>query len=156
MIGRVVYDTMIFLQAAVRPSRVHRTFQAVADGTVTLCVSHDLLKEVRDVLTRDTVRAKFPALTTEAVDAFLDDILKSATLFDPVPVAFTWPQHPDDDHLFNLAIVAGADYPVTWETRILRLATEHSVAADELRRSAPNLSIVAPDEFAQLLRRGLD
>jgi predicted nucleic acid-binding protein len=72
VIGRVVYDTMIFLQAAVRPGRVHRTFQAVADGTVTLCVSNDLLKEVRDVLTRDTVRAKFPALTTEAVDAFLD------------------------------------------------------------------------------------
>ena len=60
---RVVYDTMLFLQAAVQPFRVHRSFQVIRDELVTLCISSQLLSEVYDVLMRPQVRDKFPALT---------------------------------------------------------------------------------------------
>jgi putative PIN family toxin of toxin-antitoxin system len=147
---RVVYDTMIFLQSAARPGRVHRSFQLVRDGAVSLCLSPDLLAEVRDVLSRGAVRRRFPALTDEGVDAFLADVLADGELFPVVPAAFTWPHHPDDDHIFNLAICSGATYLVTWETRILDLGTKPNPAGDLLRQLAPNLSIITPVRLGEL------
>ena len=147
----VVYDTMLFLQAAVQPVRVHRTFQAIQEGLVTLCLSAELLAEVRDVLTRWKVRDKFPALTPETVDAFITETAAMATMFDPVPSIFTWPADPGDDHIFNLAIHAQAEYLVTWETRMLKLASEISETAESLRRLAPNLQIVNPEQFAKAM-----
>jgi putative PIN family toxin of toxin-antitoxin system len=146
----VVYDTMLFLQAAVQPHRVHRTFRAVQDGLVNLCVSLELLAEVRDVLTRLKVREKFPALTPNVVDTFISETAALATIYDP-PSVFTWPKDPDDDHIFNLAIHAEAKYLVTWETRMLKLATEPSAVAESLRRLSPKLEIVNPEQFVMAL-----
>ena len=48
----VVYDCMIFLQAAARPERLHGTMRLLREKRVTLCMSPDVVAEVRDVLTR--------------------------------------------------------------------------------------------------------
>ena len=77
----VVYDTMLFLQAAVQPVRVHRSFQAVQE------------------------------------------------------------------------IHAQAEYLVTWGTRILNLPAEASGSGSMLQRLAPQLQIVNPEQFAQVLQR---
>lgn len=143
---------MLFLQAAVQPSRVHRSFQAVREGRVALCVSSELVSEVYDVLTRPRVRDKFPALTPEAVDSFISEIGATATLFDPVPSVFTFPVDPDDDHIFNLAIHVRAEYLVTWERRMLKLVEESSETGVALRRLAPQLKIVNPEQFAQVVK----
>jgi putative PIN family toxin of toxin-antitoxin system len=149
----VVYDTMVFLQTAVRPERRYATFEAIEDGRLKLYTSVELLAEVRDVLIRPSLARKFPALTPERVARFLDKVNAMATSFSDVPPAFTWPHHPDDDHLFNLAIHAKAEYLVTWETRILELASEASPTADLLHRIAPDLTIVTPKRMADLLRQ---
>jgi len=107
---------------------------------------------VRDVLTRGKVRKRFPALTPAAVDAFIVETAAMATMFDP-PRVFTWPVDPGDDHIFDLAIHARAEYLVTWETRMLKLTNETSEAAESLRRLAPGLQIVNPEQFAQALYR---
>lgn len=152
----VVYDTMIFLQEAARPGRTHASFRAVHEGQVTLCLSPELLAEVQDVLSRDTVRARFPALTTEAVKAFITQVLARGVLFERVPHVFTWPQHPDDDHVFNLAIHAKAKYLVTWETRLLKLFTEMPPAAELLRRLNAEVRIITPKTLADVLAPRLD
>jgi putative PIN family toxin of toxin-antitoxin system len=131
---------------------MHATFAAVADGRVALCVSPALLAEVKGVLGRQDVRKQFPALTPSAVSTFLADVRARTQLFDPVPRAFTLPGHPDDDHLFDLAIHARARYLVTWESRLLALAAGTDPAADQLRRLAPDLAIVTPVELAGILR----
>jgi len=148
----VVYDTMLFFQAASQPHRIHATMKALTDGRLILCVSPELIGEVTDVLTRPEYRVKFPALTPTNVAAFLNDLQSRAQVFDPVPRVFTWPEHPDDDHVFNLSIHARARYLVTWETRILRLHTAPSDAAELLKRLAPDLSIVTPKVLADLLK----
>ncbi|MGB7158103.1 MAG: putative toxin-antitoxin system toxin component, PIN family [Tepidisphaeraceae bacterium] len=148
---RVVYDTMLFVQAAARPDRIHTTFRALLDGRVILCVSPALVAEITDVLARPAVRARFPALSDHVVEVFLADVQLRATTFDSIPAAFTWPQHPDDDHIFNLAIHAKATRLVTWETRILNLASETTPAADLLRQIAPDLRIVTPKMLAEEL-----
>ncbi len=153
MIARVVYDTMVFLQAASQPGRVHATMRAVNDGVVTLCLSLALLGEIEDVLTRPVYAVRFPGMTTARVDGFLADVRARAQMFDPVPRTFTLPGHPDDDHLFDLAIHAGARYLVTWESRLLALAADTTPAAGGLRTIAPDLAIVTPADLAIRLRR---
>jgi putative PIN family toxin of toxin-antitoxin system len=148
----VVYDTMVFLQQASRPGRTHATFQAVTDKRVILAISPRLLAEIRDVLGRDSVRARFPALTSESAKVFVDDVLARSTIFGHVPRAFDWPEHPDDNHLFDLAIHAKANHLVTWESRILKLATGASPAASLLQQLAPGLEIVTPKQLAELIR----
>ena len=75
-----------------------------------------------------------------------------ATIFDQVPNLFTWPADPDDDHVFNLAIHPQADYLVTWETRMLKLANDLSESGALLRRMAPQLRIVNPEQFVHVLK----
>jgi putative PIN family toxin of toxin-antitoxin system len=145
---------MLFFQAASRPERTHATMRGILDGKVELCVSPELIAEVQDVLTRSEHQARFPALTPEVVDAFIADIVSRASMFDHVPNVFTWPQHADDDHLFNLAICAHARFLVTWETRILKLGAESSPAGDLLRQLAPELAIVTPKTLADALKAG--
>ena len=72
-------------------------------------------------------------------------------LADAIPNQFTWPEHPDDDHLFNLAIHAQAQFLVTWETRILKLSEDPSKAATELRRLAPHLQMITPTGFVKVI-----
>jgi predicted nucleic acid-binding protein len=68
-----------------------------------------------------------------------------------VPRVFTLPAHPDDDHLFNLAVEAKAAYLVTWETRLLALEAATSPDARRLRELAPQLRILTPAALAQEL-----
>lgn len=143
---------MVFFQAASRPDRTRATFRAIQEGRVTLILSPELFAEIQDVLNRDRVRAKFPALTPDAVEVFIADMLARCTMFDIVPRVFTWSDHPDDDHLFNLAIHAKVKYLVTWETRILKLITDTTPPADLLRRLAPDLAIITPKQLADSLR----
>jgi putative PIN family toxin of toxin-antitoxin system len=149
---RVVYDTMVFYQWAVLPEgRVHRTAHAVLDGAVRLCLSAELVSEVKDLLNRPAIRDHSVNLTTERTERFIDTLMKRAEWFPAIARAFTWPRHPDDDHLFNLAIAAQARFLVTWEKRILGLATEQSVDAERLRSLASGLSIISPAELGRHL-----
>ncbi len=143
---------MIFLQAAIQPARQYATMQAIEDNRLMLCTSPELLAEIRDVLTRPALTAKFSELTSKRVAQFLDNVNLVATTFTAVPNVFTWPQHPDDDHLLNLVIEAQPKYLVTWETRILKLATDTTPAATLFRQLAPHLAIITPAQLAELLK----
>src|SRR5205085_2572046 len=125
MSHRAVYDTMVFFQwAALGENRQHATIKALYDGSIRLCVSQALLEEVRDVLNRPELRARSTNLTPDRVNQVLTAIVERSEWIADVPNAFTWTRHPDDDHIFNLAIAAKADFLVTWENRMHTLATE--------------------------------
>ena len=80
-----VYDCMLFFRAAARPRLARPLFDFVHGGQVTLCLSPDVLAEIRDVLTRPKLVAKYPALTKQAVDAFLARHMRMATWINDVP-----------------------------------------------------------------------
>jgi predicted nucleic acid-binding protein len=103
-------------------------------------------------LTRPAIVARTKSLTPARVDRFLEAILQHAEMVSSVPNVFSWTQHPDDDHLFNLAIHAKAKYLVTWESRILKLAMDQTPDAMRLRQLAPNLEIITPKILADELR----
>ena len=109
MSHRAVYDTMVFFQwAALGENRQHATIKALYDGSIRLCVSQALLEEVRDVLNRPELRARSTNLTPDRVNQVLTAIVERSEWIADVPNAFTWTRHPDDDHIFNLAIAAKA------------------------------------------------
>jgi predicted nucleic acid-binding protein len=68
MSDRAVFDCMVYLQAVVKESGpAFACLRAVEDGRVALCVSAEVLAEVRDVLSRPVLQTKFPRLTPERV-----------------------------------------------------------------------------------------
>jgi putative PIN family toxin of toxin-antitoxin system len=140
---------MVFLQAAINPWRRYATISAIEDRRVTLCISAELMVEVREVLLRPALAARYSALTQQRVSEFLDRLRLTANAFESVPNAFNWARHPDDDHLFNLAIHAKVRYLVTWEKRILSLLGSATSESEMLRQLAPDLSIITPKELAQ-------
>ncbi len=153
MSERAVYDAMVFLQWAALPAeRQHGTVRALYDGAIRLCLSPKLVEEIRDLLGRPNIRAKAPNLTDARVTSVLAAAGKHADWFQQVPNVFTLENHPDDDHLFNLAIEARAKYLVTWENRILRLGKMQSDDATRLRDLAPSLQILSPPSFVTELR----
>ena len=106
---RVVYDCMLFLQGAARPTGPAAACLLLAEhGHVELVLSEDVVSEVRDVLTRPKIRKKFPALTDEVVTEFLDRIGRHATRLDSVSAVVALPRDPKDEKYLNLAIAAHA------------------------------------------------
>ena len=153
---RVVYDCMIYLQAAAKPDRIHGTIRLVREGRVELCMSAEIVDELRDVLTRPEVRAKFPALTPERADVFLNDLLPQARLFQNVPAAFTLPRDVKDQPYVNLAIAARANYLVTWNERHLTyLMRQDTSEGQDFCRRFPEIKIVDPPTFVSEIQRSL-
>jgi uncharacterized protein len=148
-----VYDCMLCLQAASRPDRVHATFRLVYSGQVTLCISPDVLAEIRDVLTRPRHIEKFPALTARHVDAFVVDLLRHARLVEPVPAVYVVERDPKDSKYVDLAVAAQARYLVSWDRHLLNLMDESKPDGLGLRQRYPDLRIVDPPEFLRAVSK---
>ena len=153
MIGRAIYDVMVFIQWASLPvGRQHATIKALCDGTVRLVMSQDALDEIRMVLNRPELTDRLPNLTPERVNQVIRATVELAEWIPNVPEAFTWSHHPDDDHFFNLAIAARADWFVTFEERILNMRKNFPTDAAHLQALAPRLRIVDPKTLSLELR----
>jgi putative PIN family toxin of toxin-antitoxin system len=142
-----VYDCMLFFRAVSRPSRVRPLFDLVAQGQVTICFSPDVLAEIRDVLTRPKLQAKYPALTSQAVDAFLAQHLRTAKWVSDVPERYVLARDPKDSKYLNLAIAAHATYVVTSDLDLLDLMDANSPAGQDFRGRFPDVRIVEPAAF---------
>lgn len=142
---RAVFDCMLFLQAATNEAGpAFACFRLVDEGKLTLCVSPEVLAEVRDVLSRPSIRKKFPHLTDERADEFLQSVAAKGVVLDNSPQAFSYARDPGDEPYINLAIAANAGYLVSRDRDILDLAGDET-----FRNSYPGLSILDP---ASLLR----
>ncbi|MEX2172430.1 MAG: putative toxin-antitoxin system toxin component, PIN family [Pirellulales bacterium] len=146
-----VYDCMLFFRAAARPRLVRPHFDYVHSGHVTLCLSPDVLAEVRDVLSRPKLMAKYPALTRDAVDAFLTQHLRMAAWIGDVSEHYVLARDPDDSIYLNLAITVGARYVVTDDLDLLELMHPHSAAGTDFRSRFPGIQIVTPAAFETLI-----
>ena len=148
-----VYDCMLFFRAAARPRLARPLFDFVHDGRVTLCLGPDVLAEIRDVLTRPKLVAKYPALTKQAIDAFLAQHLRLATWIHDVPEHYVLARDPADSKYLNLAITAGAPHVVTDDLDLLDLMDPPSTAGIDFRNRFPGVEIVTPTAFEALIAK---
>ncbi len=108
------------------------------------------------MLLRPAVRKKFPLLSIELVDAFLDRLQRFATPIETVPRVFQFARDPDDELYINLALAGQARYLVTRDRDLLDLAEETTPQARELQRLHPGLKILGPVMFLRQLAAALE
>ncbi len=113
---------MVFLQGAGRPAGPARAcFHLVDQNRVTLCIGNDIIAEVRDVLTRPKTQKRFPLLSPQWADAFVQNVEAKAVLLADVPKAETLERDPKDEPYLNLALAARARYLVSCDRDLLDL-----------------------------------
>jgi putative PIN family toxin of toxin-antitoxin system len=143
---------MLFLQGAARPAGPAAACLRLAEaGHVELYLSADVLAEIRDVLTRPKLQKKFPALTPQAVDAFLGRVTQHAVVLADVPATVTLTRDPKDEKYLNLAVAAGARYLVSRDKDLLDLGSSGPPEAQAFRTSHPTIVILDPVEFLRSL-----
>jgi uncharacterized protein len=149
---RVVFDAMIFLQAVGSgrgPS--FALLERLEGGDFQLFVSGETLDEVRDVLSRPSIRRKMPLLTDERVAALLDRVEHLATVLAQVSRRTALSRDPDDEPVLNLALEVDADYLVTRDKDLLDLMREETPEGSAFRSRFPGLTILDPVAFLQRL-----
>jgi putative PIN family toxin of toxin-antitoxin system len=151
---RVIFDCMIFLQAVLSEnSNAFRLFEKLEQNQFSLFISKEILDEVIDVLSREHLRIKYPQISTEIVDIFINLVLKKAIYLKSVPTKFKYSRDPKDEKYINLAIESEAQYIVSRDKDLLDLMTDISIEAKEFRQKSRPLKIVEPIEFLQILEK---
>jgi putative PIN family toxin of toxin-antitoxin system len=136
---------MVFLQAAVsRGGPAFALLELVEARRLELLVSREILAEVREVLLRPKIQARFAFLSENRIDAFLQRIEELTEILDTVPAAFRLERDPGDEPYINLALAGEADFLVTRDRDLLDLAAIEGEQQRELRRLHPRLRILDP------------
>ena len=146
----VVFDCMVFLQAAARATGPSGAcLQAVRAQRLELVISPEIIAEVRDVLTRPKTLRKFPTLTAEAVEVFVRDVEGRSIILSDVPRVFALERDPKDEPYLNLAVASGASYLATWDRDLLDLMDDEG-----FRQRFPGLTILEPPALLKTLEQG--
>ena len=148
MTSRVVFDCMVFLQGAACPDGPAAACLHLAEsGHVELCLSAEVLREVRDVLSRPKIRQRFPALTEETLTAFFARLSRLAHRVGEVPRVVPLPRDPKDEKYLDLAVAAGATYLISRDNDLLDLMDEQKPDGRTFRTSFPQITILDPVSF---------
>ena len=145
---------MLYFSQATRPDRVRETFELLREGRVAVAMSRAVLSEIRDVLAREEYRDEFPALTDEAVAAFLREVLGLTRMIRKVPHVYTVERDPKDSKYVDLAAAAGASYLVTRDRDLLDLMKHTTRQGREFRRRFRKLIILEPGDFCREITVG--
>lgn len=149
-----VFDCNIYLQAAARPfSPSAACLRLAEEGIVLLYVSEEILAEVSEVLRRPAIQKRFPELTEESIDKFLERVRSFSKLVGKVPAKFSYSRDVDDEIYINLAVEAEADFLVSRDNDLLDLMTDYTDECKDFRRRFRWLKVVDPIEFLNEMRR---
>jgi putative PIN family toxin of toxin-antitoxin system len=138
-----VFDCVVYVQAALNaqgPAAACLTL--VEDDQVELFASSAILAEIRETLSQKKIRDKFPHLTDERVELFLQHIGDLALLIQDVPSVFSLPRDPDDAVYVDLALASNAGYLVSRDKDLLDLMNDSAFC-----KQYPNLTVLDPVQF---------
>jgi len=145
---------MIFLQAAARGGSPSALCLRLAEsGIVELCISAAILAEIRDVLSRPRLRAKFPVLTDQLVSQFLSVVEGFSTMFVDVEDKLILARDKKDEPYLNLAVAARAEYLVTRDKDLLDIAHSPDPDCQQIRELYPGLQFTDPVAFIRSIQQ---
>jgi len=143
-----VFDCVVYVQAAINSDGpAAACVSLVESGQVKVYTSPSILAEVRETLSQQKLRRKFPHLTDERVESFLQQIGEIAELVHDVPAVFSLPRDPDDAMYVDLALVALAAFLVSRDKDLLSLMDDN-----EFRNAHPELTTIDPAAFLAHVR----
>lgn len=150
---RVVFDCNVFVQGiANRRSAARAAMRLFFDGEISLFVSEAILREVRDVLGRDELRRKLPAINDRVVNALVLKLEARAVITTNVPEEYQYDRDPSDEKYINLAIVSGASYLVSKDDDLLDLIRTDTDVARRFRSRYPFLQILTAGDFVAKMK----
>ena len=95
---RAVFDCMIYLQAtANEKSPAAALLRLVEQEEIVLYLSHEVIEEVKEVLSRPKLRASLPNINDVTVEALFKRLERIAVLVRQVPHVFEYARDPKDE-----------------------------------------------------------
>lgn len=150
---KVVFDCNIFVQMMLNPHGSAGACKALIEkGEITLFISPRVLAEVAEVLSRPRFKQLVPGMTSERVDAFVEEIAAISIPITNVPEEFRYERDPEDEPYLNLALVTGARYIVSLDNDLLDLMKATSETAREFQRRYPMLRVIKPADLLAAIR----
>lgn len=122
------------------------------DGEISLFISEETLREVRNVLGREELRRKLPAIKDRLVNALLLKLEGRAILTTNVPEEYQYDRDPNDEKYLNLAIVSNASYLVSKDDDLLDLISTNTDVALRFRTRYPFLQILTASDFVAKMK----
>lgn len=145
---KIVFDCMVCLQAAAREEGPAAACLRLAENRrVRLFLSKATLNEIKEVLSRSEIRARFSELTDETVDAFVERLRKGSEFVETIPKRFAYARDVDDEAYINLAIEVQADFLVSRDRDLLDLMKWTTEEGREFQKRFRFLRILNPIEF---------
>lgn len=112
---RIVYDTNVFIAAALRGSQAEAVMRLAAAGAITLVVSPAILAELNEKL-----RDKFGWLPDQA-GLFVETVRLIAEVVEPGITLTVIADDPDDNRILECALAGQATLIVTCDRHLLKL-----------------------------------
>jgi uncharacterized protein len=151
---KAVFDCNVFWQIFFSTKGIGaKCWELVTTGQIELIVSSDVLDEIRDVLTRPEMQARFSKATDENVEIFIDEIIEAATFVSSVPKKFSYSRDPKDEPYINLAVCEDAHYIVSRDKDLLDLMTGYDDESKEFRKRFRPLKVVDTITFVGIVEQ---
>jgi putative PIN family toxin of toxin-antitoxin system len=148
---RVVFDCNVYFQAFISEhGPAGRLLRAVHDGRLSLFLSQYVLDELKDVLARPHIAAKFK-FTEERVAEFLGSLIELGSVAADVPHVFDFLRDPKDAHYVDLALAVDAKLIVSRDKDLLSLRDASTNEGRDFAARFPSLQILTPPDALQLL-----
>lgn len=112
---RIVFDTNVYISAALFGRRAERVMQLASVGKVQLVVSEAILAELSQKL-----RKKI-AWSESRTKQFINVVLELAELVEPTVMLDVVPDDEDDNRIIECAVAGEAALIVTFDKDLLRL-----------------------------------
>jgi predicted nucleic acid-binding protein len=151
---RAVFDCGTLLQAAASAGPSLACLELAESGAFALLISNMVLREVADVIARLSVKRTLPFLTETRAGAFLARLAVVGEPVREVPTVFAFPQDAAGEAIINLAIAGQAGFLVTRDKEILSLAEARSESGMAFRSAYPQIKVLDPVTFLQIIRQG--
>jgi putative PIN family toxin of toxin-antitoxin system len=112
---RIVFDTNVYISAALFGRRAERVMQLASIGQVQLIISEAILAELRRRL-----REKM-AWPEDRIQLFVDVVLELAEVVEPTITLDVVPDDADDNRILECAVAGEAALIVTFDKDLPRL-----------------------------------
>lgn len=144
-----VFDCVVYVQAAISSDGPAGSCLTFAEkGDVKLFASSATLAECRETLSQPKLRFRFPHLTDERVEYFLQRVGQIAEFVHDVPAVFRLTRDPDDAMYVDLAVATHASFLVRRDKDLLSLMTDEAFC-----KLHPELAVIPPAAFLAHVRK---
>ena len=131
---RIAVDTNILVSATFWHGASHRIIELVEQGKIEMVLSDAIIREFSAVLEYDEIKRKIVSKGL-LMQRTVEKLVSMAIIVAPAIKISVVKEDPDDDKILECAVAGGADYLISKDNHLLRIAKYGKV------------KIVSPEDF---------